>query len=449
MPELLELAERIAGEADTAKGEAIEAYLSSGREALVRVFDGEIERLSSAESAGVGVRVVRDHRVGFAWVGALDESSARGALVQARENASYTTIDEHAGLARPDGVEPASLSLWRDELVECPMESKVELAIDVERRSRDLDHRIRRVVHADYSDRIGEWAVAASTGVSACSRRTSCVLSVYVIAGEGADTATGFGCSAGRELSELDASHCAGEAVERATRLLAATKPRSAHLSVVLDRRVTAALLAVLARTLSGDEVAKGRSLFAHRVGEAIAAGHVTLVEDPSDPASWGATPSDAEGLATRRNELIAGGKLMGYLYDTHAASLAATASTGSAVRGGYRTPPSVGARAVTLVAGELSEEEILTEVGEGLFVQSITGVHSGVNPVSGDFSVGAEGLMIRGGAFAEPVREMTIASTLQRVLQHIRHVGSDLEWLPGVSAGMTVAIDDVSLGGL
>jgi PmbA protein len=102
----------------------------------------------------------------------------------------------------------------------------------------------------------------------------------------------------------------------------------------------------------------------------------------------------------------------------------------------------------VALVPGKLSQAEILSQVGDGVFVQSVSGVHSGVNPVSGDFSVGAEGLMIRSGELAEPVREMTVASTLQRMLQGLRHIGADLEWLPGMAAGLTLAIDDVSVAG-
>jgi PmbA protein len=89
-----------------------------------------------------------------------------------------------------------------------------------------------------------------------------------------------------------------------------------------------------------------------------------------------------------------------------------------------------------------------MSEVGEGLYVQSVSGIHSGVNPVSGDFSVGAEGLMVRGGELAEPVREVTIASTLQRMLQSVLHIGRDVEWLPGVAAGQTLAIGDIALSG-
>ncbi|MHB8245124.1 MAG: TldD/PmbA family protein [Acidimicrobiales bacterium] len=448
MPELIDLAQAVANQADTGAGEQVEAYVSRGRETSIRVFNGEVEQLASAEAAGIGVRVVRDERQGFAWVGALDESAAREALAEARDNVGYATVDEHAGLAIPDGAEPAVLDLWRDGLAEFPAQSKIDLALDLERHVRAGDKRIRQVVSSDYADSMGESAIATSTGISSSSRRTTCYLFVYAIAGEGDDTQTGFGYSVGRATDDLDVDQCAADAVDRATRLLGAKKPRSSRLTVVLDRRVTATLLGILVGTLSGEEVSKGRSLFADRLGEEVGPPQLTLVDDPTDPRALGATPFDAEGLATRRNELIGSGRLTGYLYDTHSARVAGTASTGSAVRGGYRTTPGVGARAVALLPGELTQDQIIAEVGDGLLVQSISGVHSGVNPVSGDFSVGAEGLMIRGGALAEPVREMTIASTLQRMLQHVRHIGSDLEWLPGSSAGLTLAIDDVSLGG-
>ncbi|HZD66858.1 MAG TPA: metallopeptidase TldD-related protein, partial [Acidimicrobiales bacterium] len=174
----------------------------------------------------------------------------------------------------------------------------------------------------------------------------------------------------------------------------------------------------------------------------------LTLVDDPTDPAAYGAATHDAEGLACRRNLLIGDGVLRGFLYDTYTGRRAGLASTGSAVRGGFRTAPGVGCRALALVPGDVTQDDLLAEVGEGLLVQSVTGMHSGVNPVSGDVSVGAEGLMIRGGALAEPVREVTIASTLQRMLGQVRTVGADLEWLPGVAAGVTLAVDGISLSG-
>jgi len=131
-----------------------------------------------------------------------------------------------------------------------------------------------------------------------------------------------------------------------------------------------------------------------------------------------------------------------------HTAKRAGSTTTGSAVRGGFKSPPGVGARALHLVPGALGADEILASVDHGLYVQSVSGLHSGTNPVSGDFSVGAEGLMIRDGAFAEPVREVTIASTLPRMLLDLAEIGSDLAWLPGGAAGQTVLISEMTLSG-
>lgn len=446
MPELLEIAEKIAAEA--APNEQVEVYVARGRETSIRVYQSEIEQLSAAESAGVGVRVIAGGRQGFSYVGALDEAAAAEALAAARDNAEFATADELAGLAAPDGVPATEIDLWREELASFPTDDKVALALELERQVHDGDARIRQVVDTDYADGLVETAIATSTGIATSSRRTSCYLFVHAVAGDGDDTQTGFGYSVGRGPGDLDVTKASADAVDRATRLLGAKKAKSAKLTVVLDRRVTATLLGILSGTLSGEEVAKGRSMFEGRVGERVGVDGLTLVDDPTDPHAYGASSHDAEGLACRRNVLIEGGELKGFLYDTYAGRLAGTSSTGSAMRGGYRTTPGVGARALSLTPGELDQPGVIATVGEGFLVQSISGVHSGVNPVSGDFSVGAEGLMIRDGALAEPVREVTIASTLQKMLLNVVAIGSDLEWLPSAASGLTLAIGDVAMSG-
>jgi PmbA protein len=444
--ELLELAVRVAGAAKD--GEALEVYVSRGVETDVRAYEGEVESLSSAASAGVGIRVVKGGRQGFAYAGTLEESVLIQTLADARDNATFATADEHVGLAVPDGVAPASLDLWDEELLRTPSAAKVEMALDLERRARGADRRVRQVAFADYGDMAAEAAVASSTGITATARRTVSSVAVETIAGADTDSQTGVGFSAARGPGGLDLDKAVADAVVRCTRMLGATKARSGRCAVVLDPRVTSTLLAVVSSALSGEAVTKGRSFFADRVGEEVAVPSLVLVDDPTEARSFGASTHDAEGLACRRNVLIEHGVLRGFVFDTTAARRAGVASTASAVRGGYATTPVAGCRALLLSPGTLGADEILAEVGEALFVQSITGVHSGVNPVSGDFSVGAEGLMVRGGVLAEPVREVTIASTLQRMLQAVLHIGSDVEWLPGVAAGQTLAIDGMALSG-
>ncbi len=452
MSDLLDLATSVIDGARS--GEAMEVYVARGTDTEVRAYDGAVESVTSADSSGVGIRVILEgseeegSRLGFAWAGSLDPSVIDAALEDARDNARYATPDPDVVLARPDGTSAAELDLWDERVATTPMEDKIALALDLERATRAADPRVRQVQSADYADGRTESALASTTGIRATSRRTNAYVTVEAIAGTGADTQTGSGFSVGRSPDDLDPDEAMAEAVLRATRLLGAQKTQSGHTSVVFDPRVVSSLLGVIASALSGEAVVKGRSFFAGRIGESVADAAVTLVDDPTNPLAFSAASYDAEGLACRRNVLIEDGILKMFVFDTVSARRAQMASTGSAVRGGFSSTPSAGCRALVLQPGTMDANAIVAGVGDGLYVQSVTGIHSGVNPVSGDFSVGAEGVKIKGGAFAEPVREVTVASTLQRMLQDIIAIGADLRWLPGLAAGQTLAIADMSLSG-
>jgi PmbA protein len=443
--ELEVLAAKVAGWARD--GEQVEAFVTRSTGTTVKAYGGEVESLSQATSAGIGVRVVRDGRQGFAYAGTLDGAVLAETLDEARDNAGFGTPDEHAGLAVPDGVTAAPVDPWDDSLPGVPTDEKVALAIALERAVLDGDRRISGVRTAVYGDGTGEAAVATSTGILASWRSGTCYLSVSALASEGDETQTGYGVSVGRALAELDLEEAAADAVGRATRMLGARQPASQRLTVILDPHVTASFLGVVGGTLNGESVLKGRSLFAGRIGEEVASPLVTLVDDPTDTDSLGAAAYDAEGLASRRNVLLDAGVCASFLHDTWSARRAGTASTASAVRG-YAGTPGPSTRALALVPGTLGAEALAAEVGEGLLVQGVSGLHSGVNPVSGDFSVGAEGVMIRGGEPAEPVRELTIASTIQRMLRDVVAVGADREWLPGGTGSASLAIAEVSLSG-
>jgi PmbA protein len=449
---LLALAQSVVDRAHP--GEGMEVYATRGTDNEVRAYEGEVESLTSADSSGVGIRVLKGAsggggtQVGFAWAGSLDPDVLAATLEDARDNARFATPDPDVVLAEPDGVAAVELDLWDDGVASTPMEKKVALALELERSTRAADARVRQVSSADYSDSRVEAALVTTTGISSFRRRTNAFLSVDAIAGEGADTQTGTGFSVGRGPGELVPDEAMDDAVLRATRMLGAQKARSTHCTVVFDPRVVSTLLAVVASALSGEALVKGRSFFAGRVDESVAAPAVTLVDDPTDARAYGAASHDGEGLACRRNVLISDGTLRMFVFDTVSARRAGTVSTGSAVRGGFAGTPSAGCRALLLTPGAKSQNEILASVGEGLYVQSVTGVHSGVNPVSGDFSVGAEGLLIEGGSLGQPVREVTVASTLQRMLQAVVEIGADVRWLPGVAAGQTLAIADMALSG-
>ena len=450
MIELLELAEKVAGAA--AAGEQVEAFVGRSTSTGVKVHGGEIESLTQATSAGIGVRVVRDGRQGFAWAGSLDDAVIADVLAEARDNATYAQPEEWVGLAEPDGVAPPAIDLWRDELGAMRTERKIDLALELELAVRARDPRITGVRTAQWGDGAGEGAVATSTGIAVAGRSTHCTLAVLALASDGDETKTGHGVSVGREPGAIDLNEAAADAADRATRLLGAVQPASGTVTLVLEPRMAATVVGIVAGTLNGESVLKGRSPFAERVGEPIASPLVTLVDDPTDPLSLGADRHDGEGLATRRVPLVEAGVLQGYLHNTMTGRRAGVPSTASAVRG-YRSTPGVGAQALAIATGTGAGaggglDDLIAGVDHGVLVQSMTGIHSGINPVSGDFSVGVEGLMLRGGARAEPVREATVASTLQRLLLDVAAVGSEREWTPGGTGSAALVIPGVTLSG-
>jgi PmbA protein len=449
--DLLGAARQVAG--DARPGEQVEAYALRSRDVDVKVFGGEVESLSVAEIEGLGVRVIVGSRQGYAWAGSLEADVIADTLGEARDNAAFGAPDESYVLASPSdvaGAAAADLDLWRDDVLSTPASDKVALALDLEAAVRAADPLVRGVESASYGDAAVEAAVVNSLGVEASTRRTSASCAAFAMAGEGALTQTGSGFSAARSVAEVDPHEAARDAAERAVRLLGAKPIPSARMPVVLDPMVTRSVLALLGGALSGEAIVKGRSLFVGRDGEQVAAPGVTLVDDPTLPEAFGAVTHDAEGVPTRRVELIAAGRFDAVLHNVHTARRAGggARTTGSAMRGGFKSPPGVGARALHLVPGRLDADEIVASIDHGLYVQSVSGLHSGTNPVSGDFSVGAVGLVVRDGAFAEPVREITIASTLQRIMQDIAIVGADLTWLPGGAAGMTLLVADMSISG-
>jgi PmbA protein len=422
-------------------GEQIEANVARSRETDIRVYNGDLEHFVSAQSQGISVRVIKDGRTGSSHAGTLDETAWREVLAEARENATLGGVDEWAGLAEPDGVAIVEQELWDDTLDEFDTAKKIEIAKELERAAVGADPRVR-IDDSNYSDGATEEAFATTMGIRSSGRSNSCYASVSVMADDAGETQTGWAYALGKNPGEFDLAKAGVEAANKATGLLGAVKPPSKRTTVVLDPMVTAQFLGIIGSTLKGESVVKGRSLFANRLGEAVASPLITLVDDPTDSRAYTASEIDSEGLAARRNVLIKDGVLQMFVHSSYSARRAGTKSTGNAVGGG------VGCLALQLTPGTKSQAELIADIEEGVLIQSVQGLHSGVNPISGDFSTGASGVMIRNGKTAEPIREFTIASTLQRMLLDVLAVGNDVDWLPMRAAGVSMVIADVTMSG-
>lgn len=445
VPDLQTIADRIVAQAKP--GEQIEAYVGRGGETSVRVYEGELEHFVSAQSAGVGIRVIKDGRTGVAYAGTLDESAISEVLADARDNVQFGNPDEFAGLATPDGVEPVPQKFWDEVLANYPTDQKVALTKELEQRALAADSRVR-TESANYDDGWDESAFATTTGIRISGRSNGCYVSVVTLADDGDETQTGFGFSVGDSPNDFNLDKAAREAADRATRLLGATKPASKRTTIVLDPYVTSQFISILSSAFSGENVSKGRSIFADRLDQQVAVPSFTLVDDPTNKLAYTSTDIDGEGLAARRNVLIEDGVLKMFVHSSYSARRMKTRSTGNATRGGFAGSPGVGCLAMQVTPGSKSQAELIAGIDDGVLIQEVSGLHSGVNPISGDFSTGASGMTISKGVVGAPIREFTIGSTLQRMLLDIVAIGNDVDWLPMRAAGLSLVIRDVTISG-
>ncbi len=403
----------------------------------IQVSKGEVENLSVAESIGVGARVfTRDHQVGFAYTTQLDKLD--DVVEAAWNNARQNTPDAHNIL--PD-VGDTSEDDWTvdapDAFSRVPIEEKVALARRLESQVLAADARIESVPQASYGEGAYECALVNSRGLRRWFRSAAGSCSVSAKAAvAGHDPESGWEFSFGRRLGALNVEETAAGCVEKALRKLGGEPCATGMTPIVLDRYVVVQFLGLLGASLRADSVLKGKSMYAGRVGEPIAAECVDLFDQNDHADAMSRWPFDAEGVAAQTTSLISNGVLRGYLHDAYTAHRMGVASTANAVRGGFRSTPEVGMTTCWLKAGAYSPEELFRQVGDGLWVTDVIGMHT-ANAITGDFSVGVEGCLIRNGALDRPVRGATMAGNLKDVLVDVQAIGNDLRffWSGGAAS--------------
>jgi PmbA protein len=427
----------------------VEVYAERSTSRRIKVFGREVEQLTAAQRRGVGVRVFAGGAVGHAFGSDLSEAGLDEIVRRAADHAAVSDADEYAALPEPGG-EPADVHPFDERLAATGDAQRIELTLALEAAALAADPRVKTVEDAMYVDGDGEVFIASTAGVRGSYRANQCYAFVYALAEQDGQVETGYSYAVGRALEDLDAEACGREAAERACRLLGATKCPSMKAPVVLDPFVAAAFFGVLSSALTADAVQKGRSLFAGREGQQVAGELLQLDDDGTLPDGLDSAPFDGEGTPCRRTPLIGDGVLQGFLYDSYTARKAGRGSTGNGLRGSYSGLPGVQPTNLVVSGPVTPLADIVAGIDRGVLVTDAVGVHSGANPISGEFSVGIAGVLIEGGRLTRPVHEVTLAGDIISMLTNIRALGDDARWVPGGSIlTPSVVIDGMAIGGI
>lgn len=422
-----------------------EVFLLDSKQLSIEVAEQEVENLKLSAEKGVGLRVISQNRLGYAYSSDLSEEALIKMMDRAIYNSRLVAEDSAWEVAKP-GDHYQELKLYDEEINRISIEEKISLAKEVEKAALATDLRVRQVEKAVYQDSTFHISIYNTRGLESNYQGSYCGLYGVVIGQEGEDAQTGFSMKFSLNYQDLNPSKVGLEAGEKAVRMLGAKSIPSAKLPVVFEPYVMTGILEILQTAFSGEAVLKGTSFLAGKEGQKVASPLVRIIDHGALHGLVGSSPFDSEGVPTRESILIKNGELQGFLHNLYTARKNGVISTGNAVRGSYKSTPEVGATNFYLDKGTISREELLGEIKRGLYVTEVMGLHT-ANPISGDFSLGASGLLIENGELTTPVKGVAIAGNLQDLLLGIDAVANDLTFYLGQGAP-TVRVQGLMISG-
>ncbi len=427
-----------------ARGATGDLIIDQGESLSLKANEGELEEYKVSSSQILGLRVIKDGKVGTAYSEAVDKTALNSLVEQALTNASFTATEAH------ERVQLNNAQLMTDDAVLCPVEEvsiedKVEFSLGME---RDLVARpkVKNVPYNSVQDITGQRSIFSSAGLNARSKSRMCVAYAYALIEDGDKNAMEGAGQASRLFADLNVNDLVERAYSNTIDILDGGPVESGHYDVIFDEEMQPALFQVFSMMFSGKSAKDGVNPMREKLGHTVADTRLNIIDQPLNSQGFGYSLFDAEGIATQATPLIVDGVLISLIHNSATASFFDIATTGHASRSPKSTM-GVGLHQIEISAGDATSTDLLA--GKYLLLTDLTGLHSGANAISGDFSFGASGYLCQDGERIQPVRGITVAGNFYEMLGKISLIGKDQYWNWEKSARMPhVRFADIAISG-
>lgn len=424
--------------------ENLELYVTKRENLKFSLFHGELDSYSLSDSFSISARGVFNGKMGYASSEKLDSTSARFLVEQIVENAKI--IDKPAPEIFKGSKVYKKKNIYNAELAKTDVEKKIAILKEIESGIKNKDSRITDVECA-YDENSEEISIYNSYGLKLKSKSNYyLVYGSAVAVDEKGTTKNGYSIKLDNNINKLDVEKMVNEAVEKTISQFGGEPCESRKYKTILASSVASNLLSFLLENMSADNVQKNMSLLKDKVGTAIASKKLTVSELPLEKNVF-FRYFDDEGVATMNKVLIKKGILQTYLYNLETAKKDGVESTGNGYKAGGGKI-STSCNNVKVHPGKKSLEKLFEVVGDGIYITSVTGLHSGMNPQSGNFSLQASGFLIEGGKKTTPVCLITVAGNIFDLFLNIKEIGSDIELHTNSIATPSLFIKKLAISG-
>ena len=422
-----------------------ELYYQTAESTSVSAYQQEINQFSAAVEGGICFRCIHEGKMGYASTESLSPKAAAKLVERALDNASHLEAEEPVFL-NEGGRGYAKLAAPAVQIPETDV--LVDTVLDTQRKLYAADPAVIDGCSTQGVAEKSEIAIFNSRGLDLQEKTTLVGLVVAAVVSNGSEMANDYQISLGN-LAQMDTEELTKKAAASALAKLGGEPAPTGKYPVIFDPEAMSDLLSTFSGVFSSENARKGLSKLSGKEGEEIAAAGVTLVDDPAYPGSFLQRSFDAEGSPAFRKNIIEKGRLNTLLYDLKNAALAGKETTGNASKANYDSPVGIRPFTLYLAAGDTSEEALLKNAGNGVYINSLGGLHAGANPVSGDFSLQSAGFLIEDGKKTSRVKSFTVAGNFYELLKNIVCVADNLEF-PGMGTvgSPSVLVEGLSIAG-
>ncbi len=428
------------------KVDEIEILLSANDSFSVKINEQNIESFDYADSNGISVRVIKDDKMGYSYAEKFDEKTLQMIVDEALENAKFTEDNEIAYMSNHDDVDNKP-KLYSKELDKVDINDKITFAKNLEKISKETDKRVFNVPYAALGN--GKTFVKISNNKGLNKEETQNYMYAYVasLCAQDDDKRMGMEFVIGRDFSKFNAAKLAKKSVQKSTELLGGIEIESSPYPVVFNNEMMATMLSTFSGIFNAKAVHEGRSLLIDKIGTKIANDKVTIIDDALHPDGFSSRSFDSEGFPSKRNILIENGKLKTYLHNTQTARKDNISSTGNASRG-YKGTLGISPSNFYLKKGQNSEKELFKQHDKLVEIVSLQGMHSGANPISGDFSLSAEGFLYENGKRSTSLKQFTVSGNIIDLLKNIELIADNFRFNMSSIGAPSVLVSKLDLSG-
>ena len=405
-----------------------EIYFLSNLNTSIKIYQGKIENFSNNQNQGISFRGMVDGKMGYSYSESMEDEDIDFLIDEVIENAScIESLDKQ--FIYGEKANYTDTITYSSAIENLDTDLVKDFLIKMEEYALSIDERVKKVNFCSFAMGSGEKIIKNSKGLELHSKENICYTYISIIAEENGVVKTGSHFQLGRDFSKFDYKELSEVAVKRALNKFGTIALKTVPKICVIENLAFSSLLGAMSNIFSAEAVQKNISKLKGKLNEPVASSIVTLVDDPFLKDGLGNSSFDDEGVPTSYKEIIQDGVLKTYLYNLKTAYKDGVSSTGNGIKGSYKGTVGISSFNLFIKPSEKSFDKMIENIDEGIFITDFAGLHSGLNTISGDFSLAGEGFYIKDGKIDKPLNQITISGNFFELLKNIKDIGNDIKF--------------------